>query len=575
MEYWDRPVGRLGRRRVLALGGSAAFAAALAGCGGGDDKGSSSGTTSGTTAAGGSGGATTTEVKRGGKYRQGSTITVDDIYDPHVSVNLAAVLWSFMGDQMVRYTPDLSKILPELAQTWEIPGDGTEIVFHTRPDAKWHNKPPTNGRNFTAEDVAFNLERITGRLNPDKVAQFSRRSTLPNLDKAVAVDATTTKVTLTAPSASFINGLCDFRNTLIPKDYVMGGGDFIKPTQLVGTGAWVADSWDISSKSVMKPFTEYWDKGKPYLDQIEVTTFADRLSYQTAFSKGDVDDFNSPNKAERDSLKVLVKNYREEKWVQGLVRTFRLNSVRPAAFADQRVRKAIFLALDYKAMMDDSAGPGYWTWSGPLSVFPEAIPADDIAKMPGYNPATKAADRKTANDLLTAAGFPGGRGLAFKIMPSSAQETDSVHAIDDLKSTFPNIQVELDIASDSVAFNRRMVAGEFDAIAFNLGTASDPIIELEGQYGSKGSRNYQKFKDDQVDALLAKAQSQLDANARKQTMLDLQQRLIDAATYIKFANANAVIWYAPHVKGAEKYGLAYGTSTYDYRYVMKNVWVDK
>src|SRR6185503_7616347 len=102
-------------------------------------------------------------------------------------------------------------------------------------------------------DLAFNINRIAGKLNPDQVARFQRRSTLPNLDKAQAVDATTVRVSLTAPSSSFLTGLADFRNNIVPKDFVESAlDDFKDATKLVGTGAFTIDSYDAKGNQVFK-----------------------------------------------------------------------------------------------------------------------------------------------------------------------------------------------------------------------------------------------------------------------------------------------------------------------------------
>ena len=46
-----------------------------------------------------------------------------------------------------------------LAESWEIP-DAKTIVFHIRKGVKWHDKPPVNGREVTAEDIAWSYNRL-------------------------------------------------------------------------------------------------------------------------------------------------------------------------------------------------------------------------------------------------------------------------------------------------------------------------------------------------------------------------------------------------------------------------------
>ena len=46
-----------------------------------------------------------------------------------------------------------------LAESWEMPDDDT-FIFHIRKGVHFHDKPPTNGREMTAEDVVFSQQRI-------------------------------------------------------------------------------------------------------------------------------------------------------------------------------------------------------------------------------------------------------------------------------------------------------------------------------------------------------------------------------------------------------------------------------
>ena len=48
-----------------------------------------------------------------------------------------------------------SKIVPSLAESWDISDDGLEYTFHLRQGVKFHN-----GNDFTAEDVAYTFHRM-------------------------------------------------------------------------------------------------------------------------------------------------------------------------------------------------------------------------------------------------------------------------------------------------------------------------------------------------------------------------------------------------------------------------------
>ncbi len=583
-DYWQRRHPGLSRRRFLTSGAAAGIGTAglgLVGCGGDDDDGGAGDTpaTAGislpTTVAQAT---TAAQPVKGGTLKMPILLTADDVWDPHLSLTSAGLIWEVIGNQAVHMLPDGSGLKGELVEKWEIPADGREIILHVRPNVNWHNKPPTNGRAFTAEDLAYNINRITGKYAPDKVALYSRRSTLPNLDEAVAIDNATVRVKLTAPSSGFMNGLADFRNNIAPKDFIENGGDFKDATKLVGTGAFTIDSWSIKQKAVLSAVPGNWQSPLPYLDKIEMIQYSDRLSAQAAFAKGDIDMFESPNKPEREALKKLTDNYREEKWVSNLWGHFRFNSAR-APFDDMRIRRAIFMAIDYKNISDSFYGAGYWDWSGPLTGFPEAIPSSEIAKTAGYNPDTKEADRKTAKDLMTAAGFPSG-DITFKFLPSSNVPTSAnyeavVRAMDDLKKLWPAINVSIDAPADAPAFAAQQVKGEWDCISYAIGGFSDAVTEVEAHYGSKGSRNYGKYVNASVDDGIAKAAAELDSAKRKELLIGVQKTLIDEMPMARFNAIAATVWYGKQVKGATGYGLVTGTGAYEVRYNLKDVWLER
>ena len=60
------------------------------------------------------------------------------------------------------YMMPIHVIKGSLAESWEISTDGLAYTFHIRPGVRWHDKPPMNGRAFTAADVEYNFHRMLG-----------------------------------------------------------------------------------------------------------------------------------------------------------------------------------------------------------------------------------------------------------------------------------------------------------------------------------------------------------------------------------------------------------------------------
>ena len=100
-----------------------------------------------------------------------------------------------------------SKIVPSLAESWDISDDGLEYTFHLRQGVKFHN-----GNDFTAEDVAYTFHRmltVEGGVNTEFIDQIKGADELlagetDTLEGVEVVDDYTIKVTLKEPFAGFL-----------------------------------------------------------------------------------------------------------------------------------------------------------------------------------------------------------------------------------------------------------------------------------------------------------------------------------------------------------------------------------
>jgi peptide/nickel transport system substrate-binding protein len=56
-------------------------------------------------------------------------------------------------------TPGTFPLEGDLAESWTQPADNI-YVFKLRKGVRWHPRPPVNGRELTAEDVRYSVERF-------------------------------------------------------------------------------------------------------------------------------------------------------------------------------------------------------------------------------------------------------------------------------------------------------------------------------------------------------------------------------------------------------------------------------
>ena len=111
--------------------------------------------------------------KRGGTFRIRFHLAPVH-FDPQQTVAFTTMVpLSFTHSRLVKVKagsvvkPGTTPIEPDLAESWTQPND-TTYIFKLRRGARWHNKPPVNGREVTAEDVKYTYERFGGSTNPNR-----------------------------------------------------------------------------------------------------------------------------------------------------------------------------------------------------------------------------------------------------------------------------------------------------------------------------------------------------------------------------------------------------------------------
>ena len=146
------------------------------------------------------------------------------------------VLTSFTHSRLVRYRsgpgvkPGTFPLEGDLAESWQQTSDTTS-VFRLRRGVRFHNKPPVNGRELTAEDVRFSIERLRTAPGAGNAAM------LRPVDRVEAVDRYTLKLTTKEPFAWLLDMLANpMAVAITARECVEKFGDLRKPESVVGTG---------------------------------------------------------------------------------------------------------------------------------------------------------------------------------------------------------------------------------------------------------------------------------------------------------------------------------------------------
>jgi peptide/nickel transport system substrate-binding protein len=174
-------------------------------------------------------------------------------------------------DPIVRVLPDNS-VAPGLALEWEPNADSTVWQLKLRPDVVWHDGSP-----FTANDLIYTFRSWADEKH---VAHSNSANML--LDELAAPDELTVELPLKSPNARIVDSFTG-QNTVVIKD---GTTDFTNP---VGTGPFVFESFTVGERSLATKNPNYWEEGKPYVDEWEDIAISDNAARLNALLAGEVD----------------------------------------------------------------------------------------------------------------------------------------------------------------------------------------------------------------------------------------------------------------------------------------------
>ena len=203
--------------------------------------------------------------------------------------------WSMIKslfDGLMDYAPGTTELRPGLAESYDLSEDGLTYTFHLRQGVKFHN-----GREMTADDVKYSLDRVTDPATQSPGAGFfgsilgydaAADGTAKGLEGVKVIDPATVQITLSRPDATFLHVMALNFASVVPQEAVdAAGGDFGK--QPVGTGAFKLADWTIGQKLVFEKNADYWREGIPYLDTVTFEVGQEPIVALLRLQKGEVD----------------------------------------------------------------------------------------------------------------------------------------------------------------------------------------------------------------------------------------------------------------------------------------------
>lgn len=390
-------------------------------------------------------------------------------------------------------------LIGAVASDYSVSEDGLEYTFTLRENVKFHN-----GNAVTAEDVKYSLERVSGLL--DGTPLISTLSTIQAVD---IIDEKTVRVKVENANTELIYS---FVAAIIPA----GSGEDEKADP-IGTGPFSFVSYSPQEGIKVKKFGDYWQKGLPYLEEVNFKIINSAETALLELKGGTIDIYayltDSQANELKDSFNVVASP-------SNVVQALFLNNLEKP-LDDVRVRQAICYAID-KDMVNDFVGGGNGTIisSAMLPTLKDFY--SDLNETYGTS-----ANVEKAKSLLADAGYADGFDLEITI-PSNYEfhmQTGEV-IVEQLKAVGINAKinpVEWNAWLED-CYNGRKYQATISGITCDMTPGY-----LLNRFQTDSKKNFVNFASEKYDEVYLKAANSLDLKKKAEYYAELQKIVCDEA----------------------------------------------
>jgi peptide/nickel transport system substrate-binding protein len=453
-------------------------------------------------------------------------------------------------------------IVPDLAKSWSWGNGGKDLTFKLQEGVKWHDGQP-----FTARDVVCTFDLLTGK-GEDKLRRNPRRPWYGNVDNVTTNGDLEVTVHLKRPQPWLLSLLASGYSPIYPCHIPSAQ----MRTRPIGTGPFKFVEFRQNEGIKLTKNTDYWKKGRPYLDGIEFTIVPNRATAMLSFVSGRFD-ITFPWEVTIPLLKDIKSQLPSAMCqVTSLNNTTNLILNRDAApFDNPDLRKALQLALDRKAFVD-IINQGDAELGGTMQPPPDGVwglPKEIYEAVPGYGPDVQK-NREEARAIMKKLGYGPDKRLALKIATRgiSLYKDPAVILASQLKEIW--IDAEVDIVETSQWFPR--IARKNYQIGLN--TTGNGVDEPDQNYfenfACKSERNYTGYCNPEIEKLFDVQSAEADMEKRKKIVWEIDRKLLEDGARPVIMWNRAAICMQPYVKGY----VAQVNSVYN-GFRFEDVWLDR
>lgn len=463
-----------------------------------------------------------------------------------------------ISEALLKIKPDLSDVVGATADKWSVSSDGLTWTFHIRDNAKWNDGKPVTGKDFVyawqrvldprlAAPYAdpFFDGAVKGAENYSNLDPVKDAAKIPDFLNGLGLSAPddhTFKVQLQAPAPYFKWIASLWMSAPVRKDVVdQFGSDkwATSPTSLITNGQFKVSEMVSKDHITLVPNSNYWG-GSPTLTKIVFFIISDDNTAYAKYLNGEADLDNIPL-ANTDLVKNDPKLKKELKVVPQLTLFWLDFNTRKAPFNNKMARLAFSKAVD-RNLLVNNIGKG--RWSAADYFIPKGMNGyrPDLGKNQEFDPAAAKQD-------LQAAGISNPSSLTIDYLVRNTTANVQIgQFIQDQLQTNLGVKVKLEVI-DSKTVTTRLRHHDYQLYVGGWG-ADYPDDQDWFDIWMTGSGNvFGGYSNPDYDAVVKKADTEMDATKRQQDYDQAQKILIDDAAGGFLYQRNYWFLVKPYVQG--------------------------
>lgn len=482
-----------------------------------------------------------------GKVQQASGTLVIGVVSDAASMNplltrsrfdseIAQLLYLSLMDEQ----PDLISFKPELARSWEALDGGKRILFHLRTDVFW-----SDGARTRARDVKFTFDK-----QMDAAIGWAGAAVKDRIKEVQVVDDSTVQFLFAEP---YMYQLMDINDGVILPEHILGK---LSPEEWktapfnsnpVSNGPYKLKSWVPNQFISFTKNKRFYDSSRPHIPNLIFKVVPDQTQLSIQLKTGEVHlvDGLAPSEAAKvakESDKIVAEHFPYGQLVQ---LSYNMNN---PLFADQRVRKALTLAIDRQALVNHLLFGFGQVCTSPIH--PMLWAFDAKLKPTPFSP-------EEAKTLLQQAGWQDSNGdgimdkdkkeFSFELLTNIGSQTreDAQIMIQEMlrKVGVKAIPQRLEWS----VYVEKLTARQYDAVLSGLMSATkvDPLPVWHSTMVGPDGFNLSCYQNPAVDDLIDRARLIADPQQAMPLWAEFQARIIDDAPAV-------FLWVPDRVVGIDK-----------------------